>query len=107
MTTFKETTLCTAKSMAASFSDEVFEVFGKAFKLELAWTGVMAGTIHLEETSSGNVWNKISDSDITVNNTDNKSVCYKEINTFKNVRIVWTRVSGTGTLAAYTYMERT
>lgn len=95
----KTKVLCTAKSLGASFNDVVGEVFGKPFKVEMSWTGTVAGTITLEETTGG-VWSKIPDSDVTVNNTSTKSINYTAENVFKNVRIVWTRTSGTGTLDA-------
>lgn len=91
----------TAKSMAASFNSVEMEVLGKPFKMEMAWTGTVAGTFKLQESNSKVVWTDITGADFTVTNDGNGSFSLTTENLHSYIRVVWTRTSGTGTVDAY------
>lgn len=91
------------RSMAASFESESFDLsVAQGFSIHAKWTGSPVGTIKLQIlVSDVTGWEDLADSEISVPNATNTALWNVSDVFYDQVKIVFTRSSGSGSANAY------
>ncbi len=92
----------TGHSMGASFASAPYEIiFMLLFAVQIQWTGAGVGTWTLEASNDQTLWTPISGAAQATGGEDGSVMfTYGEMAPFPYLRVVYTRVSGTGMASA-------
>lgn len=91
-----------AGDLSASFNSAATNLqYVDRVSYDMNWTGSAVGTIYVQGTTNGTNWANLDINAVVLNNATDLAVADIQTTGLVQVRLAYTRTSGTGTINAY------